>query len=189
MKDELFVRGNVPMTKEEIRAIIISKLNLTSTSVMWDIGAGTGSVSIEAACSTEVSKICCFEKNPEGIQLIKANMEKFGCSNLEIHEGVFPDAFADVLKQNEIPTHAFIGGSDGRVSGIMDLLSGLNPDIRIVMTAVTLETIAEITDYINKNDIDAEVVWASISKTRQLGRYHMMSGMNPVAIISFGGID
>lgn len=185
MRDECFIRGSVPMTKEEIRALVISKLDLERESVLWDIGAGTGSVSVEASRKTPVAKIIAFEKNPEGIELIYKNIEKFSCRNIEVIEGTFPDDFN--IQDFDMPTHVFIGGSDGRIKQIIDQLRELNPNIKIVISSVTLETIAALTEYIRERELPVETAFVSVSKTKTLGNYHMLQGANPVAIFTMGG--
>ena len=181
--DEEFVRGKVPMTKEEIRILSIAKLRLKEDAVVYDVGAGTGSVSIEAARLCTMGTVYAIEKNPEGIRLIRENGKKMGLSNLITVEGTAPEAM-DGLPS---PTHAFIGGSSGNMKQIIGSLLEKNPKIRIVINTIALESIAEVVRVLDELGIkDADIVQASLSKSKVLGRYHMMNGMNPVYIISFG---
>ena len=181
--DEEFVRGKVPMTKEEIRILSIAKLRLKEDAVVYDVGAGTGSVSIEAARLCTMGTVYAIEKNPEGISLIRENGKKMGLSNLITVEGTAPEAM-DGLPS---PTHAFIGGSSGNMKQIIGSLLEKNPKIRIVINTIALESIAEVVRVLDELGIkDADIVQASLSKSKVLGRYHMMNGMNPVYIISFG---
>lgn len=184
--DEEFLRGKVPMTKEEVRSISLSKLRLTKQSVLYDIGAGTGSISIEAALQSVDGMVYAIEKNSEAVGLIKENKRKFGADNVRVIAGLAPEAMEDL----PIPTHAFIGGSSGNLKEIIALLLKKNSKIRIVINAIALETIAEAVNCMKLYGFeDAEVVQAMISKSHVLGSYHMMMGQNPVYIISATGRD
>ncbi|MFA9376653.1 MAG: precorrin-6A reductase [Lachnotalea sp.] len=179
--DEEFIRGSVPMTKEEIRTVSISKLELSKDSIVYDIGAGTGSVSIQAAMRAYDGFVYAIEKKPEGALLIEENKKKFQVSNIKVIEGIAPDA----LESLPIPTHAFIGGSSGNLVDIVELLRNKNPNIKIVINAITLETVAEVMSLIKDLElVDYEITQLQSSKSKAVGRYHMMLGQNPVFIIS-----
>lgn len=183
LRDEDFIRGKVPMTKEEIRTLSVTKLELEEDSVVYDIGAGTGSVSIEMALNTK-GNVYAIEKNPKGIELININKKKFKTSNLKIVEGVAPDAMRDL----PTPTHAFIGGSSGNLREIINDLLDKNPEVRIVINAITLETIFEAMECIKEFSLeDVDITQASISKSRKLGKYNLMTGQNPIYVISCKG--
>ncbi|MCD7737018.1 MAG: precorrin-6Y C5,15-methyltransferase (decarboxylating) subunit CbiT [Lachnospiraceae bacterium] len=182
--DEEFVRGKVPMTKEEIRALSVAKLRLREDSIVYDVGAGTGSVSVECARLCTEGKVYAIERNPEGIALIQENSRKIGVSNLITIEGTAPDALNDL----PVPTHAFIGGSSGNMREIIHMLREKNPSIRIVINTISMESIAEVMDLIKEMGLaDADIVQVSAAKSRTLGRYHMMTAHNPVYIVSLGG--
>ncbi len=182
--DKEFVRGEVPMTKEEIRALSIAKLRLKEDSVVYDIGAGTGSVSIECALLCTAGQVYAIERNTNGTDLIQRNSYEFGVANLSIIEGTAPEAMLEL----PAPTHAFIGGSSGNMREIIDALLQKNPSVRIVINTVTLESIAEVMDLIRELQLaDADVVQMSAAKARTLGNYHLMTAHNPVYIVSFGG--
>ncbi len=182
--DKEFVRGDVPMTKEEIRALSIAKLRLKEDSVVYDIGAGTGSVSIECALLCTAGQVYAIERNTNGTDLIQRNSYEFGVANLSIIEGTAPEAMLEL----PAPTHAFIGGSSGNMREIIDALLQKNPSVRIVINTVTLESIAEVMDLIRELQLaDADVVQMSAAKSRTLGNYHLMTAHNPVYIVSFGG--
>lgn len=184
INDDEFIRGEVPMTKSEVRAISISKLNLKEDSIVYDIGAGTGSVSIEMALIAKKGKVYAIEQKDEAIQLIKLNRERFATFNLEIIHGMAPD----VLSELETPDIAFIGGSKGNMESIISALLHKNNSIQIVVNAIALETLAEtLTLFKAKEMVDIEVVQASISKTKEIGNYHMLCGQNPVFILSGRG--
>ena len=184
MSDETFVRGKVPMTKEEIRILSVAKLQLTEDSIVYDVGAGTGSVSMECARLCTNGTVYAVERNPEGIALIRENSRKFGVSNLQVIHGKAPDAFVDL----ETPTHAFLGGTGGNMREIIGWLRERNPQIRIVINCIALETLAEITALLQEWEIcDVDIASVNIGKAKQLGAYHLMMGQNPVYVISFGG--
>ena len=183
--DEDFIRGDVPMTKEEIRSVALSKLRLSRNSVVFDIGAGTGSAAVEAAKQADGGRVYAVERKAEAVELIRKNAARFGVSNLEVVPGEAPE----ILEGLPAPTHAFIGGSGGRLAEICNDLLLKNPHVRIVITAVTLEGIAAASEFIKKRGLkDAEITQISAARSRLIGNYHMMAGMNPVFIISFGGV-
>lgn len=182
--DEDFLRGEVPMTKSEVRSISLSKLKLCRKSVLYDIGSGTGSVAIESALQAEDGWVYAIEKEETAAALIQKNQFKFGVTNLTVLLGKAPDVFASL----PIPTHAFIGGSSGNMEEILLALLQKNPQIRIVVNAAALETIAQMVELTKKLPLqDLEFVQVAIAKSRQLGNYQMMRGENPVYVISFSG--
>ena len=171
------------MTKEEIRAAVIAKLGLERDSVLWDVGAGTGSVSIEAALLSEDIRVYAVEKNAEAIALLRENKRKFKTDWVEIVEGTAPDA----LKNLEAPTHVFIGGSSGNVKDILRTVLKMNSRARVVLTAISLETVKEAMEAMQEGLLpNAEVTQIFVAKSRELGTFHMMMGQNPVYIISAG---
>ncbi len=177
--DSQFIRGNVPMTKEEIREISVSKLHLARDSVVYDIGAGTGSVAVECARMAYNGKVYAVEKNEEAIKLIERNKILHGTDNLEIIKGEAPG----ILDGLEVPTHVFIGGSSGRLNQIIDIIFGKNGNARIVINAVTLETIIEVQSIIKEKGLHGDITCITVSKAKEAGNYHMMMGLNPVWII------
>ena len=182
--DEAFLRDKVPMTKEEIRSISLSKLRLTKDSVIYDIGAGTGSVSVEMARVASYGRVYAVEKKAQAVELLKKNRLKFQVPHLEIIEGLAPAACIDLPS----PTHAFIGGSSGNLKEIMGLLLAKNPDVRMVINCITLETVAEALECLKTFPVkDVDIVSVSVGKSKEAGRYHMMMGQNPVYIISCEG--
>lgn len=184
LQDDVFIRGKVPMTKAEVRAASIAELRLTEDAVVYDIGAGTGSVSVEIARSGEQIKVYAIEKNPEGVELIDQNRKKFRTDGIRIVSGLAPQA----MEELEVPTHAFIGGSSGNLREIVQSLQVKNPTVRIVINAISLETVSEVMRLVEEDLLpDAEILQVSAARSKVLGRYHMMMGQNPVYIISAGG--
>lgn len=177
--DEEFVRGDAPMTKSEVRALSVAKLKLTDDSVVYDIGAGTGSVSIEMALTAVNGTVYAVEREDVAADLIEVNKRKFRTPNVEVVRGLAPEAMVDL----PLPTHAFIGGSAGNLKEIVQCLLSKNPDIRIVINSVTIETMAETSEVIRElNLVEEEIVCVNVSRSRKLGKYHLMTAQNPVYI-------
>lgn len=183
MRDEWFIRGAVPMTKSEVRAISVAKLELFPGAVLYDIGAGTGSVSIEAAAGMANVTVYAVEKNPEAVGLLCLNREKFGADGMIIVEGEAPEA----LEGLETPTHAFLGGTSGKMAEILDLLLERSPQVRVVVNAITVETVGAVLEWTRGRGIEADMVQVQIARAKAAGRVHMMMGQNPVWVIAFGG--
>jgi precorrin-6Y C5,15-methyltransferase (decarboxylating) len=180
--DSGFIRGKVPMTKENIRHLSIIRLGLTENSVLYDIGSGTGSVACEAARLSSSVKVYAVEMKEEACGLIAQNAEQFGLDNVEVIQGTAPEALAGL----EPPTHVFIGGSSGRLRVILRALRNKNSRIRTVINAVSIETMAEIQSVVDDPDItDMIIEQISVSRSRELGNYHLMTAENPVMIASF----
>jgi precorrin-6Y C5,15-methyltransferase (decarboxylating) len=182
--DETFVRGDIPMTKSEVRSVVLSKLRLRENDIVYDIGAGTGSVSVEAALLARCGHVYAFEREAEGCRLIRENASKLCASNITVIEGNVPEALAGL----PAPDAAFIGGSGGNLEAIAEYLLGINPKIRIVVSAVALETLAQTVTLFTKLPLmNKEVVQISVSRAKLLGAYHLMLAQNPVFIFSGEG--
>ena len=181
IRDEEFIRGKAPMTKEEVRTVSLSKLRLTADSVCYDVGAGTGSLSIEMALRAHQGQVWAIEKKEDAVELIHRNKLKFAADNLEIVEGLAPEA----LKDLPAPTHAFIGGSSGNLKEIVKLLLEKNSHVRIVINCITLETVSEALETAKEFGFEEnEIVQLSAARSKAIGRYHMMMGENPIYIIT-----
>ncbi len=179
--DDEIIRGNVPMTKEEIRALSMRKLSLSKGAVFYDIGSGTGSISLEAALLDESISVYSVEKNEEAIELLRKNIEIFNVSNIEMISGLAPDAMKDL----PAPSHVFIGGSSGNIKEIIDTVYQKNSKARIVINTVTAETFAQVMGLINEYpDIEPDVIMVSVSRFKKVGRYHLADALNPVYIIT-----
>lgn len=180
--DGEFIRDNVPMTKEEVREVSICKLKLYEGAVVYDIGSGTGSIAVEIAGLSDEIKVFALEYKEEAISLITQNKEKFELNNIEIVSGKAPDA----LENLPVPTHAFIGGSGGKMKEILSALYQKNPHMRVVINAISMETICEIKEVLSTFSIqNADVVQMQVSRAKRVGAYHLMQAENPVWICSF----
>lgn len=183
LEDGEFLRGKVPMTKEEIRCLAVSKLRLRPEDTVWDVGAGTGSVSIECACAACRGQVFAVERKPEAVALLEENREKFRIPNLTIVEGLAPE----VLVGLPAPDRVFLGGTAGSMEEILRIALEKNPRVRVVATAVTLETIGQALGCFEVLGIAAQAVQVAVTRTRQVGAYHMPEPLNPVWIVSGEG--
>ena len=186
INDEEFIRDKVPMTKEEVRSLSIIKLGLKEDSIFYDIGAGTGSISIEAALNVPEGKVFSIEKKEEAVELINKNKKKFKVDNLYVVSGKAPQ----VLMNLDLPTNAFIGGSSGNLKEIIEILIYKNPKIKIVINAITLETLSEVLECIKKFPlINVDITQITVAKSRQVAGLNMMTGQNPIYIITLKGVE
>lgn len=179
--DKDFIRGEVPMTKQEVRAVSVAKLNLFEDSVLIDVGAGTGSVGIEAATYLKKGKVFAVERKFEAVELIKQNIKKFGIKNLEIIHGTAPDDLS--IKKFD---RMFVGGSGGNLEEIIKYFIKYGDEKSIiVINAIALETLSKVQNIFEKYEIkNAEIVNISVSRGKKIGGYTMMYGENPIYIIS-----
>ena len=182
--DEDFIRGEVPMTKETVRAAILGQLQIRSTDTVWDVGAGTGSVSIEMAMKASEGRVYAVEREPEGCRLIRRNREKFGTFNLCLVEGEAPSA----LEELPAPDRVFIGGSDGCLAEIIRIALERNPSVRICVSAIVLETMQEALRVMTEAGMDTKTVQVAVTTARRVGKSdhpkHMMMAGNPIFIIT-----
>ena len=182
LRDSEITRGNVPMTKEDIRALSIRRLGLKKNSVLWDVGAGTGSISMEAALLDPTIDVYAVERKDEAVGLLEENKKKFGLCNVTIVKGLAPEALKDLPK----PDSVFVGGSGGNLEDIIVAARSANPDVSVVINCVTLETMAETVGVLDKKGItDADIIQVNVSSYEKKGSYHLADAQNPVYIISF----
>ncbi len=182
MPDQEFIRDKVPMTKEEVREVSICKLRLEEGAILYDIGSGTGSIAVEAAALSHDIKVYAIEHKKEAIALIEKNKGKNGLQNITILEGMAPE----VLSGLPAATHAFIGGSSGKLKEILETLRQINPNMRIVINAISMETICEIKEILSMDKIkEKETVQLQVNRVREVGNYHLMQSENPVFICAF----
>ena len=184
ISDEAFTRGNVPMTKMEVRTVSVAKLELVENSVLYDVGAGTGSVSVECAGLSDSVKVYTIEKNPEAVELLHENRKKFALTNVEIIAGTAPDA----LEGLPAPTHVFIGGSSGKMEEVIALCLKKNPKVRFVVNLITPESLAAVLEAAKTLPVtEPELVTLTAARSKKVGSSHLMMGQNPVWIVTFEG--
>ena len=168
------------ITKDEVRAVTLHKLRLPLTGVLWDIGAGSGSVSLEAARLCPDLRIIAVEKEQERIKSIKANMDRYHALNVEIIHGSAPDA----LMALPAPDRVFIGGSGGNVGDIVKLVAEKMQTGIMVINAVTLDTLNDSLASLERHGYSVEVSEISVSRSKIVGGKRLMSALNPVFIVT-----
>lgn len=182
--DELFIRGDVPMTKQEVRAVALAKLRLTATDTVWDVGAGTGSVSIEAALVARAGSVWAVERNAAGVRLIRENADAFGCGNVHAVPGVAPEA----LVKLPVPDAVFVGGSAGELPSIVEAALEKNSQVRLCVPCVTVETLTEACALLSGSRFKGfEACQVSAARAEAVGSYHLMKAQNPVFLVSARG--
>ena len=182
--DELFIRGDVPMTKQEVRAVALAKLRLTATDTVWDVGAGTGSVSIEAALVARAGSVWAVERNATGVRLIRENADAFGCGNVHAVPGVAPEALAKL----PVPDAVFVGGSAGELPSIVEAALEKNSQVRLCVPCVTVETLTEACALLSGSRFKGfEACQVSAARAEAVGSHHLMKAQNPVFLVSARG--
>ncbi|MBQ9827262.1 MAG: precorrin-6y C5,15-methyltransferase (decarboxylating) subunit CbiE [Lachnospiraceae bacterium] len=180
LSDDEYVRGNVPMTKQEVRAVILSKMDISDNDVIWDVGAGTGGVSVEMALKAFRGTVYAVECEHEGCMLIEENRKKFGAWNIRIVEGRAPEALEDL----PAPDRVFIGGTKGNMAEILDTVIDRNPKAFICITAIALETLNQAMDLLLERGLEISVCQVQVSRGEKTGPYHMMKANNPIYVIT-----
>ncbi len=179
--DSSFSHGNGMITKEEIRAISLSKMRIRENSVIWDIGAGSGSIAIEAGRIAKMGKVYAIEKKHDRIEQINENIKKFSMKNVEVIEGEAPDC----LKGLTEPDAVFIGGSSGRLKTILEVCSkSMKNKGRIIINAITLDTLKTASDSLKWLNIPFEIISVNIAKSKDISDSTFFEAQNPVYIIS-----
>ncbi|MFV0498545.1 MAG: precorrin-6y C5,15-methyltransferase (decarboxylating) subunit CbiE [Bacilli bacterium] len=180
MFDKEFIRSSIPMTKEEIRWVCIQKLCLNSQDIVFDIGSGTGSIAIESARRVYDGFVYAIETNQDACNLIKENISKHRTFNIEVVNNMAPDNFEKL----QMPNKAIIGGSKGNIKMIINALLRINPKIKIVVNAITIETLSTTIDCFKSNNLYFDCICMNVSKSKELSKYNMMIANNPVYIIT-----
>ena len=179
--DDEFTTARKLITKQEIRAVTLAKLQIQNDLVLWDIGAGSGSVSIEAGNLMPNGKVYALEKNPQYLAFIRENLKKFAAKNVMLVEAYAPEGIDELPN----PDRVFIGGSGGMLDDIIDAVDKrLKPDGVIVLNAVTLDTLTKAVEFLEDHGYTVEVTCVNVSKTVSLTEYKMFEAHNPVYIIS-----
>ena len=181
LADDLFMRSKVPMTKQEVRSVSMSKLMPKATDLIYDIGAGTGSCSVELALIAKQGKVWAFERNPVAVELLGKNKELFGLTNLEIVAG---EALENI-KAMPAPDCVFVGGSGGDLCEMLDVIYAKNSKCRVVINAITVETLAQVAAYYKEHeDYSLEIVNVFVARGKHLGSYNLMIAQNPVYVMT-----
>ncbi|MEN3042870.1 MAG: precorrin-6Y C5,15-methyltransferase (decarboxylating) subunit CbiT [Fervidobacterium sp.] len=181
---EFELSDKIPYTKEEVRAIIFHKLNLKESSVLWDIGSGTGTISIEFANLLPKGRVYSIDKDPHAFDVMKKNIQKFNLKNIVPIFGEAPE----VLKNLEVPTHIFIGGTDQRLKEILAYILEIGKKSKIIekiiMTVVSIETFIQSVELINSEEFrdfsNHEIIQIHISKASKISKYTILKPANPI---------
>ena len=177
--DETFVRAEgVPMTKRAVRAQVLAQLALCPGETVWDVGAGTGSVSLEMAYANGGAPVWAVERLPEACAVLEENRRRLGGWNVRPVSGEAPAALAGL----PAPDAVFIGGTRGRLGPILDAALAANPAVRICLTAIALETLAAALDACAARGLEAEIT--QIAAAHAAGRPHLLRAANPVFLIT-----
>ena len=180
LPDEDFIRGKTPMTKQEVRAAVLAKLAVRPNDTLWDVGAGTGSVSVEMALAAPAGRVFAAECDADACDLIRQNRAKFAVQNLHLSEGLAPAVLADW----PAPDAVFIGGSKGNLRAIVDAALAANPDVRLCISAIALETLQEAVAALTAHGLAAQVTQIAVSRTKLVGSLHLLMANNPIFLIT-----
>lgn len=179
--DDEFHTSKKLITKQEVRAVTLAKLQLQDDLVLWDIGAGSCSVSIEASNLMPNGRIFAVEKNPQYIAFINENLKKFCARNIKLIEAYAPEGLDDLPD----PDRVFIGGAGGKLDEIIDTIAQrLKPEGVVVINAVTLDTLTKAVEFLEDHGYAVEATCVNIAKTRNLTEYKMFEASNPVYVIT-----
>lgn len=179
--DEEFIRGEIPMTKQEIRILALAKARIASHHVVIDIGAGTGSLSVEAALQACRGQVFAIERELEGIELIHRNAKKFRIANIQTRHGAAPEALTGLPPADVV----FIGGSGGQLSAILEKTNELlKPGGRLIIMAVTVETLYHGLAWAEAAGYTVSACGLQVSRIRPAGTVHMFQALNQVYIIT-----
>lgn len=180
LPDSVWIREKVPMTKQLVRAAILAKLAVGPKDILWDVGAGTGSVSVELALAAREGRVYAVEYKPEACRLIGQNREKFCAWNLELIEGRAPEA----LQELPVPDAVFIGGTGGSMEAVVHAVLDKNPDARICISAIALETVHAAMTAMAARGISAGVTQLAVSGTKPAGGLSLLMANNPIFLIT-----
>ena len=179
LPDAAFIRGKTPMTKQEVRAAVLAKLAVAPTDTLWDVGAGTGSVSVEMALAAPMGQVYAVECDADACALVRQNQAKFAASNLTLIAGKAPEA----LQNLPAPDAVFIGGSKGNMQAIVDAALAANPQTRLCIAAIALETLQQSIAALTAHGLAAQVTQIAVSRSKAAGSLHLMMANNSVFLI------
>lgn len=181
--DEEFIRQDVPMTKQEIRILSLVKARIAPDAVVYDIGAGTGSISIEAARLAPQGEVYAIEREAAGISLIRANAANFAVPNVRVIQSEAPDGIADLPEADAI----LIGGSGSRLP---EILAAVTPKLkatgRLVLNCITVQTLMQCIEFMREHSDTYiyEAIQVQVTRLQQVGTYDMAKANNPIYIVT-----
>lgn len=179
LKDEDFIRGNCPMTKEDVRILTMARLNVKENSRLLDVGTGTGSIAIQGSILAPKGKVVSIERDEEAFEIALKNKEKFQCTNLEIIKG---DAMDTLIHLQERFDCIFIGGSGGSLEEIIRVCDNLLlQGGKLVLNFVTLDNVYKAMNTLKELNRKVNCTQVAVSKTR--GESYMLFSNNPIFIV------
>ena len=178
--DDWFVRGKVPMTKRFVRAAVLAALGPHPGEVLWDVGAGTGSVSVELAAAAPGAAVYAVECEAPAQELLQQNRSKFHTWNLHCISGRAPEALADL----PAPDAVFVGGSKGALEAILTAALDKNPQARLCVSCIALETLERTLAFCRDRGLNPQVAQLAVSGAQPMGRLHLMMAQNPVFLVT-----
>ncbi len=178
--DEAFLRRDIPMTKQAVRAQIAACFQLAPEAICWDVGCGTGSVTVELALSAYRGQVFACDAAPEAAVLTRENCRRFHISNVAVLEGYAPDCLASFPR----PDAVFIGGSKGALPEILRAALDKNPHAAIVLTAIALETLSQGMAAMEALGLETQIIQISAAQARPAGKLHLMMGANPTFLLT-----
>lgn len=182
IKDYEFIRGNCPMTKEDIRALSIWKMNLKENSTVLDVGSGTGTITVQASKISSNGVVYSIERDEDAISTTKINLDKFDCTNVILDEGDAVEILEKYIKEDKRFDSIFIGGSGGSLEKIIEMCSELLiQEGTIVMNFITLDNAYKAIEVMKKLNYIVDISQVNISKNR--GQSYMMIANNPIYIV------
>ena len=182
IKDDEFIRGNCPMTKEDIRALSIWKMNLKENSTVLDVGSGTGTITVQASKISSNGVVYSIERDEDAISTTKINLDKFDCTNVILDEGDAVEILEKYIKEDKRFDSIFIGGSGGSLEKIIEMCSELLiQEGTIVMNFITLDNAYKAIEVMKKLNYIVDISQVNISKNR--GQSYMMIANNPIYIV------
>ena len=182
IKDDEFIRGNCPMTKEDIRALSIWKMNLKENSTVLDVGSGTGTITVQASKISSNGVVYSIERDEDAISTTKINLDKFDCTNVILDEGDAVEILEKYIKDDKRFDSIFVGGSGGSLEKIIEMCSELLiQEGTIVMNFITLDNAYKAIEVMKKLNYIVDISQVNISKNR--GQSYMMIANNPIYIV------